>query len=740
MAIGFIDALTHNATLSGYGLVESDEIQGGIRTSVDNLYQLALLRNQQDLYAIGQLKEYSTLVYVKNTDPLVAGSAGDEVINVDGINYGAPAVGNGIGKFYCLQNITQVPSPTQDDAELTVTVVDGGDDTAVPSAWVVLDTLVGGGNEGIADFSGVSYNDDANLLAELGGGNALTVDGSNLTFQFPTIENVAAVFDQGTTGFDSPIEIVAVAGETTKRIQLKENAVLRGKVLNVGPALTVEPGDTATSAVLTVGSIVDTAFANRPSTFYTPTLIFPQAQADHDFNPSFSVNTAAGVSISATTGDAGVQTTDLDGEVTGQSSIFNVQVPTAAITSTQINALVQTATGNAVFKRPLGTAAFQDTADLTSVDSVLPSTIMAPASDTNIRVYTTVDGNTDNTLGEGEIFINLNDKLQVGTDTSPASLTIGTQTHFDAATDAEDPLSTLRVFGDTTIDGDLTVAGTLITTTSSEVSFEDTILSLGVARDVNGDVEPTIGSSVGDVGIEAFTGHGAANITNNRPYIHYKANPTAGLYGAWYLANGYEVGGTDGDGNPTSYTTNPIEGKILSTIDVRVTPVAEQADDSDRFLYHDMSDTDALENTLKFVTTPYGLLKKYSQTESFSYTPLGADAVSTYNQEFKRSYSRTAVVNVQYGISGSTAAPRPDGAIRIYHGLNLDDGYVHVTGIVSNVVGSTLGVPAGGVIHPKVKVRAADGTLGTGDEYKNSCDVFVNGVSDGDIIKFIVIG
>lgn len=740
MAIGFIDALTHNATLSGYGLVESDEIQGGIRTSVDNLYQLALLRNQQDSFAIGQLKEYSTLVYVKNTDPLVAGSAGEEVITVDGVSYGAPAVGNGIGKFYCLQNITQVPSPAQDDAELTVTVVADGDDTAVPSAWVVLDTLVGGGGEGIADFSGVSYNSGANLLAELGSGSALTVDGSNLTFQFPTIENVAAVFDQGATGFDSPIEIVGVAGEVTKRIQLKEDAVLRGKVLKLGPATVTAPGDTGTSPILTVGSTSDADFANRASQFFTPTVIFPQFQADNDFNPVLSVNTLSGITISRNSGNADIQTTDESGEVTAQSSIFNVDVPNAAITSDQTHALVQTSTGSAVFKRPLGTAAFQDTADLTSVESVLPSTFMSPATDTNIRVYTTVDGTTNNTEGEGEIFINLNDKLQVGTDTSPASLTIGTQTHFDSAVASSDPLSTLRVFGDTTIDGDLTVSGTLITTTSSEVSFEDTILSLGVARDSNGDVEPTIGSAVGNVGIEAFSGHGGSNITNNRPFIHYKANSSAGLYGAWYLANGYEVSGTDGDGNPTSYTSSPIEGKILSTIDVRVTPVGEQTDDNDRFLYHDMSDTDALENTLKFVTTPYGLLKKYSQTESFSYTPLGADAASTYNQEFKRSYSRTAVVNVQYGVSGSTNAPRPDGAIRIYHGLNLDDGYVHVTGIVATVAGSTLGVPVGGVIHPKVKVRDASGTLGASDEYKNSCDVFVSGVSQGDIIKFIVIG
>jgi len=736
MAIGFIDALTHNATLSGYGLVESDEIQGGIRTSVDNLYELALLRDQGNSLAIGQLKEYSTLVYVKNTDPLVAGSSGD-VITQDGVDYGAPSVGNGIGKFYCLKDISKVVSASLSNSELTVTVVAGGDDTAVPAAWVVLDTLVGGGEDGIADFSGVSYNEDANLISELLGGSALTVDGSNLTFQFPTIEDVAAVFDQGTDAHDSPIEIVSVAGETTRRIQLKQDAVLRGSKAFLGPILTTAG---AASTILEVGSAIDAAFYSKNTNIYTNLVVFPSPlDATQNFRPSFSVS-GQGVNFNvASTTNNDIQTTDETGEVTDQQSVFKANIPAGVLLADQTHALVQTASGLDVFKRALGSAAFQDVDDLVSVETVLPSTHMEPvAGGTNIKVYTTVGGTTDSD-GTGEIFLNLNDKIQIGTDSAAASLTVGTQTHFDAAVLASNPLSSLRVYGDTTIDGDLTVAGTLITTTSSEVSFEDTILSLGVARYENGEIVDTIGSTVGDVGIEAFSGHGSSNITNNRPYIHYKANSSAGLYGAWYLANGYEVAAEDGSGNPTSYSSNPIEGKILSTIDVRVTPVDEQADDNDRFLYHDMSDTDALENTLKYVTTPYGLLKKYSQTESFTYTPLGGSS-STYNQEFKRSYSRTSVVNVQYGVADSTSAPRPNGAIRIYHGLNLDDGYVHVIGIVSNVAGNTLGVPVGGVIHPKVKVRSADGSLGISDEYKNSCDVFVSGVSQNDIIKFIVIG
>ena len=734
MAIGFIDALTHNATLSGYGLVESDEIQGGIRSSVDNLYELALLRDKSDPLAIGQLKEYSSIVYVRNTDPLVAGASGDDVITIDGIDYGPPDVQNGIGKFYCLQDITKVLNDNN-DSELTVTVVSGGDDTAVPAAWVVLDSLVGGGGEGIADFSGVSFNNEANLLSELNGGDALTINGSNLTFQFPTIEDVAAVFNQGTDAWDSPIEIVAVSGETTKRIQLKEDAVLRGSRALIGPVVS---GEGVVDTLFRVGAANDSDFFNKNTNIFTNFLVTPPlTDPSSTFYPAVQIN-GNGISFLSAVATIDEQVTDGDGEVTSQESFLKASVPTGVLLADQTYALVQTASGSSVFKRPLGSAAFQNVDDLVSVETVLPSTLMAPSADTNIRVYTTVGGDVDSD-GTGDIFLNLNDKIQIGADTAPAALTVGTSTHLAAATTAGDPTSSLRVYGDATIDGDLTVAGTLITTTQSEVSFEDTILSLGVARNEDGEIENIIGSTVNDVGIEAFSGHGAANITTNRPYIVYRANNSSALYGDWYLANRYEVAGVDGDGNPTSYTSNPIEGKILTTIDVRVTPVAEDTD-TDRFLYHDMNDTDGEENNLRHVTTPYGLVKKYSKTTSFTYTPLGADSTTTYNQEFKRSYSRTSVVNVDYGVADSNSAPRPNGAIRLFHGLNLDDGYVHVIGIVSNVNGSTLGVPVGGVIHPKVKVRDQSGTLGVADEYKNSCDVFVSGVSNGDVIKFIVMG
>jgi len=483
MAIGFIDALTHNATLSGYGLVESDEIQGGIRTSVDNLYELALLRDQGNSLAIGQLKEYSTLVYVKNTDPLVAGSSGD-VITQDGVDYGAPSVGNGIGKFYCLKDISKVVSASLSNSELTVTVVAGGDDTAVPAAWVVLDTLVGGGEDGIADFSGVSYNEDANLISELLGGSALTVDGSNLTFQFPTIEDVAAVFDQGTDAHDSPIEIVSVAGEVTRRIQLKADAILRGSKAFLGPVLS---GAGAASTILEVGSPIDPDFYSKNTNIYTNLVVFPSpTDTSQNFLPSFSVSGQGVIFSVPESSNNDIQTTDETGEVTDQQSVLKANIPAGVLLADQTHALVQTASGLDVFKRALGSAAFQDVDDLVSVETVLPSTYMEPVTgDTNIKVYTTASGTTDSD-GTGEIFLNLNDKIQIGTDSAAASLTVGTQTHFDAAVAASNPLSSLRVYGDTTIDGDLTVAGTLITTTSSEVSFEDTILSLGVARDENG--------------------------------------------------------------------------------------------------------------------------------------------------------------------------------------------------------------------------------------------------------------
>jgi hypothetical protein len=748
MAIGFIDALTHNSTVNGYGLVESDEIQGGIRTSVDNLFELAKLKHIVSAAAIGQLKEYSSIVFVRNTDPLTTTGAanGDNTITVeiDGVDtfFEAPSTTNGIGKFYCLTDITLIETPNS-DATLTVTD-DNGTLTAAPAAWALLDSLVGGGGGGISDFSGVTYNDADNTIVT----TPLVVGDGTLAFTFPTYDDVANVFNQGLAAGDSSIEIVDLAGGDApqKRIRLKINGQHQGRSLRLfngdAVATTYTVGQTGYKTLLDVGQ-TGAPGEDLQSNIRTNFLVQPNTNdaTEGNFISALQVSRTQGVTLGSIVSTQTV--TDESGAVIAQVSgtkITNLYSDVLGLTS----ALVVDGAGQ-VFKKTLGTAAFEDitNGDGTGIIDELPqgvyaSTVMSPDpanNATNVVIYDYDNGSaastTVDTDGNGNLAIALNRIIQLGTDTAAGGLTIGTSTLWDSGNGTS---SNLRVYGDTTIDGDLTVAGSLITTTTEEVSFEDNLLSLNVARESDGTITPNVSSaSLQPSGIEVFHGSGT-NINNARPYINYKYNTDNTLYGGWYLAHGYEVATYEADGvTPATYTTNPIEGRILSTVDVRVVPTTQQADD--RFLYHDMNDTDAEENTLKFITTPYGLLKKYSRTESFTYTPDGGSE-STYNQTFVRSYTRTSVVTVNYGASGSTSAPRPDGSVRIYHGLDLEDGFVHVVGIVISQAAGNL--PVGSIVHPKVRVRTQSGAFP--DEYKNSCDVFANGFEDGDTVKFVVMG
>lgn len=751
MAIGFIDALTHNSTVNGYGLVESDEIQGGIRTSVDNLFELAKLKHVVSGVAIGQLKEYSSIVFVRNTDPLteaaVANGDNTITISIDGTDtfFEAPSTTNGIGKFYCLTDITLIETP---NSEPTLIVTDdNGTLTAVPEAWTVLDALVGGG-AGISDFSGVTFNSGAATIVV----DPLVVGNGTLDFTFPTATEVAGIFNQGTGNGDSSVEIVDMPGVSiaagSKRIQLKPEGQHLGHSLWLGTGVTTPqtnaPGSAAYKSIFQAGPAFNVADGNGFSASINANLTVIPNQSDSTlaggpYAPIFNVTRQTGIYFGGNVLHNAV-VTDGAGEITAENSIIKMIL---ADTQLGVSTAVVIDSEGDVFKRDLGDLAFVNQADLpVGVTKLLPHDDPTSSSDSNIRLFTTNNGNTDST-GTGDIYINLNKDIQIGNNSDHATLTIGTSTSYTNQTTNSDPVNSLRVYGNTTIDGDLTVAGSLITTTEAAVTFEDVLLSVAVARDANGSISNinhsniTLNGAPG-AGIEAFHGHGVSGgITTARPYIVYKYSSNSTRYGEWVLAHGYTVLTTDANGDPATYGAAE-EGRILTSLDARVVPTAQQPDN--RYLYHDMSATDAEEDTLKFITTPYGLTKKYSRTESFTYTPLGG-ASSTYNQTFNRSFARVSVVTATYGVEDSTSAPRPNGAIRLYHGLNLDDGFVNVVGIVTTInAASNLNLAVGSLVYPKVKVRDATGGLGVSNEYKNSCDVFVNGVVQGDQIKFIVMG
>lgn len=747
MPIFLTDALGHNAnnpTAAGYALVDANEVSGGVRKSVSDFIELSDLITVQSANAIGVLSQHSTIVYVENTSPLVEaenGFAGATVsIDISGTATAFKADAESeTGKFYVLTDINGVKNQDQPNASFTVT---GDPDAetpvpyaAVPSAWTVMDDLVGGSDgDGIADYSGVTFNDDAATIVTA----PLVNGGSTLAFTFPTFDDVAAVFDQGNDGFDSQIELVGVSAADTKRFKLKSDAQLQGNTLRLGgeaQAAVISGGGLDT--ILQVGSATDnTLYQGKASYIYTDFTVDVNDASDAAYLPSLAITSTNGIVFGGTVASA--TTTDDGGEITAQHSLYTL----GGLASDQLsvmNALVADSSGQ-VFKKTLGAAAFAESVITSAVE-----TLQERSDESNFEFYDAATGGA--AASSGDLYMRLSDSLQIGTDDTAGSVVVGTSAGF-----SNDLANFVRVHGDVTIDGDLTVSGSQINITETDLTVEDAMISVAVLRDSGGAIEASSahtmtlqGSTVG-AGIEAF--HGAdgtdsannaiTNLNNARPYIAYDYPDAANQYGQWNVVHGYTPE-YDGNGALTGYG-NAIIGKILSSQDVRVVPGGQQDDDS--YKYHDdLSASPESEDSLKFIATPYGLRQSYERTDSFTYTPLGG-AESSYDQTYKRRFARSSVVTASFGAAGTTAAPRPssDGAIRIYHGLDVPDGYVHVIGVVAATPQSESGLPPiGSTVHPKVKSRAADGTLGTGNEYKNSCDVFVNGAVQNDIIKFFVI-
>jgi len=764
MPIGFIDSLVHNS--SSKGLVDSNFTRGGVRTSVANLYDLALLSNGETPTAIGQFKNHSTIIYVENTSPLIEVTAQEitdgltAYITVGSVNLKAPTE-TAAGAFYYLEDLSKMVSPTQSVADITVT----GNGSSTPyegtvDAWKPLsDTITT--NSG-SDFSSVvtnyNYTTDESDPASFLGSVIVPDDATGpLTINVPTASEVHGVFDQGTQTGDgqvpsddaSPIAIRAINGDSyLKRIDFVDRAIIGTDGDPMG-GLVVE-GSATPNVLETVARFGGTDAADGA---------FRRVTVNAEFNAALSrtetitgtvaatsilMDNAVGLALSVpsfTTAELNTNVDEDNGDTPYTNKFSGLSISGLPATTSGNTALVlgpssvlgaPSSSATKVFTRALGDMAFTNTDSFNIGVSTLQ-----PHSNGNLLV---VDDNAT-TATSGDLQVKLNSAVNIGEQNAVSgTLTVNQSGLDDDGNGLLD--ATFRVYGNATIDGDLSVLGTTTTIASSTVSFEDTMLEIGVAREADGSLSPNIANNnIPDdsgLGLEVFHGTNDAGGTNayRRPRIEYVTSNSNHEYGFWRLNHGYvPTGENDDNGDPT-YSGTQDGGRILSEGDVSLTPIVETANE---FLYHDVADDDS-ENDLKFVTTPTGLLKQYSQTESFVYTPLGSVNQSTYDQVFDRSYARMSVVPVTYGIADTVVEPRPNGAIRILHGLENGDGLVYVIGIVTARASGSLLPPIGAVVHPKVSTRASDGTTGTADEYHKSCDVFVKGAIEDDAIKFIVFG
>lgn len=427
--------------------------------------------------------------------------------------------------------------------------------------------------------------------------------------------------------------------------------------------------------------------------------INPQATLDFK-TATLETFTATGNSSVGGTFSAGATTLSSTLAVTGAVTLSSLS--SGIVTST--SGVLGTSTASALF-----TGIYPDL-----VESAVGTANQIVVSGTAIAGGTTVDGDVTVALADNLIVANANGgSFVVGGD----PLTSG---HAVGAT----------IWGNTIVNGSFTATGGIVNTTSSEVSFEDNLLSLNVTRDNNGQIEVTEISTVestGSSGIEVFMGATNTGVDDapvldseyhSRPYFKYKydssttaipgavdASGTAvgETYGRWYLANGY----TENAG-----TYNPIEGYVLSSLDVAV------EDDGIHI---------GTNNTISDVVTSYTLLNKFTLADAGDAEYEIGTAAADLNQDVTRHFGRVSTHTVTFTDSSVAGAAPIDSAIEIVHKLNSDD--VLCFGmVVTNTSGNL--PSAGNMIFPESR----KGTTA------NSRKVKVQGVGNSDEVKFVFIG
>ena len=460
---------------------------------------------------------------------------------------------------------------------------------------------------------------------------------------------------------------------------------------------------------------IRTAFSNSTITTAQVGDINFVDNADGTMHIRVAPNAALGVASVAATGNASIGgTLSVTGNTTlGTLSAVNTTF-TGSITASSVSG---DADGNVMLVSTAGVVSSDTAANVfTDLYSSVTETVAGTANEILVDNAVAADS--------GNITLSLADTLIL----SPGNggVTIGT-----SGNDAQ----ILTAYGDATINGNLTVTGDFVQTTSQTVTFTDNLLSLNISRDGSNNIPANVGiGGIGaDAGIEAFHGattetptaggpavHHVDNGRHSRPYIKYQygagnaIDNNAGLnWGKWKLANYYlnpDVSADDTVAKQFEGSDWTVqEGTILTDLDTSITSLADLHTGS--------------ANALTSLVTPSRLLSIYTVNAT-------GDSVYTESapsgQEYGRNFGRVATNTVTYG-AGSGTAP-VDAAIEVTHGLNTDE-VIAMAVVVQR--GSGSGLPAiGEVVTPQSK----KGTT------VNSRKVKVQGVVASDILKFVFIG
>lgn len=442
------------------------------------------------------------------------------------------------------------------------------------------------------------------------------------------------------------------------------------------------------SAVFPTNANIGEAFLNEGGSYNGNILIGnaagggSQQLIEATINPNAAMQVAAftattgtftdAVSVASLTSSGFISGTNLT--ATGTVTLEGLSADADATTALVID-------NNVVGTRALNAVAFDGIEDGTYIDEI---TISQTGAD-SLLTESDASGTSTITLAPSPML------ATSGSAATATSLQLGPTTVAAGDTGADDVRLVVR--GSADIIGDLTVSGALVTTQQTDVTFEDSTITLNFLRNSDGTPTAAVGPTTGNAGIEAWHGYGSS-IQNNsiyaRPFIRYEYDGGGG-YGKWYLANKYDSVSEVDPG-----AANAVSGYILTSLDVTTAIAASTPVASD---YHDPASVD---NDISHVATPYGLLLPTQVSGSVAIRKFGR--VST-------------VLRV---------VQSDDEEVTLTHGLNTES--VWVCAIAeTNLDNVVAGVP----IIPKYKPVDA-----------NTCTVKVSGVTgnSGQQVKYIFIG
>lgn len=545
MPIGFSDLLKTTAQLTNNlskGIVSTDDTYGGVRSKIDDWTDLhtstynsgAAYTFQDDgsAAAPGHFKEYSTMFYVADGRALVEdASASDNFIRLDsGGNYvesgGTKYVvdsGDAEPEFWVLDDASQVGgtgSGTDKLPTFTITGTQGSDSTAIPAGYQKLQVLT----NAASDPGGSGYNSTIGVDTDITTTGAAVIDTIALTDGVVVSDITTRNLTLGDLGYTGATDANNYVHPTQSAITVSsDTGALTGAAVisDVDIDISVDTLGHVTAATyttatrnLTLGDLGYTG-ATDANNYVHPTQSAITVSSDtgaltgaaviSDIDIDLSVDTLGHVTAATyttatrnlTLGDLGYTgATDANNYVHPTQSAITVSSDTGALTGAAVISDVD-------IDLTVDTLGHVTAATYTTATRNLTLGDLGYTGDTNAEANVATDlgiGTSDGSTQQITSSTGSNVNLVAASGTVAGIITTGAQT----------------IAGNKTFSGNLTVTGDFISTTSTNVIFEDTFLDLNVPDTATADITT-------DSGLRFGTGAAVASTLDKHAQFMYDA-------------------------------------------------------------------------------------------------------------------------------------------------------------------------------------------------------------------------